>query len=683
MSRSDRTARVALRTPLLRGDRRVRIALVGLPGCGKSTLFTAVASTSVRSGSFARTGRAYDECEVDVGLDQARVIDLPGVRSLLEHGESQRAALKYLLWGDDRPAVSAHESEGPPAPYAAPDVIVHVVEATALERHLELTLELLQLGRPLVVALNRMDEARERGIHVGTRVLSRLLGVPVVPMIASMGYGIREVFVAAVETVRRRASPLPITPTPHVANTLRSLRPALSVPPLLAAFRVPPHFLVGRIAEGDRYFVDELKQHFPREAEEAARVCADIEGRLARSLREELHADRHHVAATLAETATRPGGVRERRDWRFWLDALFLSPRLGMAGSAAVFAAVLWVVFDVSAWLDTQTSARLVEWISHWQPVSLPAVTARAVLDGLIGLVAIVVPYMIPLVLLLIVLEQVGIMARIAFAVDRGFHRLGLHGGVSVAFLLGLGCNVPALSAISATTRGGERTLASLLVTFVPCSARSAIVLALAGKYLGLWGVVAVFGTAFVAIAAIGRLLRGRASDTPGHIQEIPSYALPRLKPLLAETWLRTRDILTVVTPLLIGGSVVLALLHHFGADDAINMALSPITHWWLGLPAVLGVPLLFGVLRKELSLVMIFQALGTIDVGRSLDTTQLVTFLLFLTLYVPCISTFAVMLKTIGRRQALYSVAVSVGVALVVSGAARAVLTAVEAVLT
>ncbi|MGZ5119677.1 MAG: FeoB small GTPase domain-containing protein, partial [Burkholderiales bacterium] len=95
----------------------MRIALVGLPCCGKSTLSAAVASTSVRTGSLARTGRAYDECEVGVGLDQARVIDLPGVRSLREGDYAERAALKYLLWGDKRPPVSAHESEGPPAPY--------------------------------------------------------------------------------------------------------------------------------------------------------------------------------------------------------------------------------------------------------------------------------------------------------------------------------------------------------------------------------------------------------------------------------------------------------------------------------------------------------------------------------------------------------------------------------------
>jgi len=264
-------------------------------------------------------------------------------------------------------------------------------------------------------------------------------------------------------------------------------------------------------------------------------------------------------------------------------------------------------------------------------------------------------------------------MARIAFAVDRTFHRIGLHGGVAVPFLLGLGCNVPAISAIGNSTTGRERVMASLLVTFVPCSARSAIILALAGKYLGGLGVVAIFLLTMVVIAVLGQVLRRRyPRGGPGQVQEIPGYAMPRWLPLLRETWERTRDILTIVTPLLVGGSVVLALLAHVGADRTINALLSPITHWWLGLPVVLGVPILFGILRKELSLLMIYQALGSFEVGQYLDRVQIMTFLLFLTFYVPCISTFAVMLKTIGRREALFSVLLSVAVALLVSGLAR-----------
>ena len=183
-----------------------------------------------------------------------------------------------------------------------------------------------------------------------------------------------------------------------------------------------------------------------------------------------------------------------------------------------------------------------------------------------------------------------------------------------------------------------------------------------------------------IVVALMGRLLaRNRREFGPGQVQEIPPYALPHWRSMLSETWERTEDILTIVTPLLVGGSVVLALLHHVGADAAINALFTPVTAWWLGLPAVLGVPILFGVLRKELSLLMIYQALGTFDVGTRLDWVQITTFLLFLTFYIPCISTFAVMLKTIGRKDALVSVLLSVGVALLVSGAVRLLLEGVN----
>ena len=177
-------------------------------------------------------------------------------------------------------------------------------------------------------------------------------------------------------------------------------------------------------------------------------------------------------------------------------------------------------------------------------------------------------------------------------------------------------------------------------------------------------------------IALLGQIMRRRLPrGGPGQVQEIPPYALPRLKPMLRETWARTSDILTIVTPLLVGGSVVLALLAHVGADKTINTLLMPVTTWWLGLPMVLGVPLLFGVLRKELSLVMIYQALGSFEISQYMNAIQIITFLLFMTFYVPCISTFAVMVKTLGRRDALYSVVLSVGVALLVSGIARVAL--------
>ncbi|MDD5335478.1 MAG: ferrous iron transporter B [Rhodoferax sp.] len=664
---------VTLHTPLLRGARRLRVALVGLPGAGKTTLFDAVSSTAPQTGELTDTHRVYRACTVQIGFDEASVVDLPSMRSVHHLEDDDLSALKYLLWGNERPPVTAHEAGAPPAPFEPPDLIVQVVDASNLQSHLELTLELSQLGRPVVLALNHMDEARRKGLHINVRALSSQLGMPVVPTVATMGQGIAELFSTVMNTARQAICPLPQAPSRHIANCLEPLGKALMRPEIEAAFRVPQQLLLLLFASGHGYFERELQEHFSallpqlRALREAAALG------LPRPLAEEIHADGHHRAATIFEAALRPGPVLPGRGWRFWLDEFLLHPQWGLLASLMLFAGVLFVVFEVSGWIDRQTTQRLIEATHSWQPQSTLGVVARAVMDGFIGLIGIVVPYMLPLLLLLIALEEMGLMQRIAFVVDRGFHKIGLHGGVAVPFLLGLGCNVPALSAVARTSSGRERFIASVLITFVPCSARSAIILAVAGKYLGVMGVIGIYALTLLLVAGMGRLLSRRQRDVgPGQVQEIPAYRLPNWRAMLRETWLRSSDVLTIVTPLLVGGSVLLALLGHFGADAAINTLLTPLTSWWLGLPLVLGLPLLFGVLRKELSLLMIFQALGTQNIDTQLQPVQIITLLVFLTFYVPCISTFAVMHKTLGRREAWFSVLLSVGVALLLSAAVR-----------
>ena len=667
---------VMLHSPLLRGARRLRIALVGLPGAGKTTLFKAVSSTAPQIGELTNTHRIYRSCTVQIGLDEASVVDLPSLSALHPLQDEDLGTLKYLLWGNERPPVTAHEPGAAPAPFEPPDLIVQVVDATNLQSQLGLTLELSQLGRPVVLALNHMDEVRRKGLHINLQALSSQLGMPVVPISALMGQGIAELFRTAVATVRQAVCPLPQAPSQHIASSLAALGSALQQPGIDAAFRMPHQLLLMLFASGHADIERELQEHFGPLTPSLLALRAASGVGLPRPLAEEIHADRHHRAATIFEAAQRPGPLEPGRGWRFWLDAFMLHRQWGLLASLAVFAGVLFVVFEVSGWIDSQTTQRLIEAASSWQPQSTPGVVARAVVDGFIGLIGIVVPYMLPLLLLLIALEEMGLMHRIAFVVDRGFHKIGLHGGVAVPFLLGLGCNVPAISAVARSTTGRERLIASVLITFVPCSARSAIILAVAGKYLGALGVVGIYALTLLLIAVMGLLLSHRQSEVgPGQVQEIPAYTLPDWRAMLRETWARSSDVLTIVTPLLVGGSVVLALLGHFGFDGVINTLLTPLTSWWLGLPLVLGLPLLFGVLRKELSLLMIFQALGTQDIYTVLGTAQILTLLVFITFYVPCISTFAIMHKTLGRARAWFSVALSVGVALALSALVRLVM--------
>ncbi len=659
----------------LRGENAINIALVGIPNSGKSTLFEAVSSTQPKQAALTGTQQHYRQCMVEVGLNEVCLIDLPSIQSLHQQQGDELVTLKYLLWGDQRPLVSRHENPDPPAPYAPPDVIIQVVDATALERHLELTQELSLLGRPLVVALNHMDEAQAKGLTIDCRQLQQRLGAAVVATTASMGQGITELFKRAVQQTYQRSCPLPPV-SKHLQKPLQQLAESLPLQQLQAAFHIPGPLMMSLLASGDTFIQQELQEHHPSLLIPLQQKIEQISATLPRPLGEELHAERHHQAALLAEAISHSREHPVWQDWRWQLDRLFLHPHWGLLGSLLVFAGVLFVVFEISSWLDSITAAKLIELLEPWQPSTTGGVIGRAVVDGLVGLIGIVIPYMLPLVLLLVSLEQSGIMHRIAFVMDRGFHKIGLHGGISLSFLLGLGCNVPAISTAAAATSGRERLIASLLITFVPCSARSAIILALAGKYLGGLAVLAIFLLTLIVIAVMGQLLsRYLPKSGPGQLQEIPPYKMPKLRPLLQTTWLRTRDILTIVTPLLVGGSIILALLSHVGAEAWINWLLTPITGWWLGLPIVLGVPILFGILRKELSLLMVYQALGSFDISAYMDWVQITTFLIFLTFYIPCVSTFAIMLKVIGLRHALFSITLSVVAALLLSGVIRALL--------
>ncbi len=657
---------IALHRPLRRGARRVRMALVGLPGAGKATLFDAIASTAPQQGELTETHRVYRTCNVQIGLEEASVVLLPSLNSVLHLQGVDLSTLKYLLWGNDRPPITAHEPKAPPAPFEPPDLIIQVVDATHLQSHLELTLELCQLGRPVLLALNHMDQARRQGLHINLKAISARLGIPVVSTSALLGQGLAELFKVAMACAHQGVCQLPPAASPHIASALARLGQALRQHDFYAAFRVPYPLLLMLFATEHRYFEQELAEHFAAQLPSLMALRTQAGQGLPRPLAEEIRADAHYQAATLFEAALRPGPTEPGRGWQFWLDSFLLHPQWGLVASLAVFAAVLFVVFEVSGWIDQHTTQVLIEATNPWQPQATAGVVGRAVLDGLIGLVGIVVPYMLPLLLLLIALEDMGLMQRIAFVVDRGFHKIGLHGGVAVPFLLGLGCNVPALSAVARTSAGRERLIASVLITFVPCSARSAIILAVAGKYLGVMGVVGMYALTLLLLALMGLLLSHLARDIgPGQVQEITPLTRPHWRNLLLETWLRSSDVLTIVTPLLVGGSVVLALLNHWGADASINLLLTPLTTWWLGLPLVLGLPLLFGVLRKELSLLMIFQALGTQDIDTVLGQAQIITLLVFITFYVPCVSTFAVMLKTLGAAKAWFSVMVSIGVAM------------------
>src|SRR5574340_1266267 len=247
----------------LRCTRRPRVAIVGRTGSGKPSIFRAAASTSTRHERLAGIGAAYEECLVEVGIDQISLVALPAIDGFHHLDEDSRVTLKYLLWGDRWPAIAEHETHQPEGAFAAPDVLLVVMDATALERDLEFALELMPLGRPMVFALNRMDEARTKRRFINVRALSAQLGAPVVPTVAHMGIGLADLFTTVVHVAReaRFLQPHPSAPpySAHIEAQLRAVAEIARDPAVAAAFGVPETLLTLQLAENDGYFAQELQ----------------------------------------------------------------------------------------------------------------------------------------------------------------------------------------------------------------------------------------------------------------------------------------------------------------------------------------------------------------------------------------------------------------------------------------
>ncbi|HNN12718.1 MAG TPA: ferrous iron transporter B [Anaerolineales bacterium] len=552
----------------------MRIALIGQPNCGKSTLFNQVAGYKAETGNFSGTTVAFTESRVRVSGQVVDLTDLPGAYTLELGSPAEMEAAKYL---DSRDV----------------DVIVNVADATHLASALELTFELLPLKKPVILALNMMDEASRLGLHIDGEGLSRELGIPVLPLVASKGRGVRGIFTRALEVGTRNT--LPLTAVAMDANARHTL----------SAETVKKY-----VTQGER------------------RVT-----------------------------------LRDR------LDDVLLHPVWGYA--TLMF--VLYLFFQAVYGIGRLTEPPLLVLFDYLMNGALKPFTAGSflselvlgVLQGVSAGVAIVLPYLLPFLLGLGLLEDIGYLPRVAFLMDALMHRIGLHGKAIVPFILGYGCNVPAVMSTRTLEEPRDRYLAAALATLVPCAARLAVVFGLVAFYLGSVAAMGMFLFNLFVIALVGRILSNlMPEDTPGLILEMPSYRVPTVKNNFSKAWFRVREFVVEAWPVLIAGSAVLALLNYFHVAAFINLLIRPLT-WSLGLPSEVGVPLIFGILRKELSLIMLGQALGSSEFDSVLSGVQMVTYAAFVMFYLPCLATLSVLRRELGTKPMLQISALTVVVAM------------------
>jgi small GTP-binding protein len=551
----------------------LRIALIGQPNCGKSTLFNQVAGYKAETGNFSGTTVKFTESKVRVAGEVVEIVDLPGAYTLEAHSPAEREAACYLRSNEV-------------------DVIINVVDASRLALGLELTLELLPLNKPVILALNMIDEADRLGLHIDGPGLQNELGTPVLPLVASKGRGVKGVFLKALEAGK---------------NGVKT-----------------------RYMKGD----------------------ASIE--------------RYTQARTLAEKFVQQG---ERRiSHRDRLDDVLLHPFWGYSILLFVLFLFFEAVYGIGQLIEPPLLAFFnmltQEALAPFEAGTLLSEIIVGVLQGIAAGIAIVLPYLLPFLFGLGVLEDIGYLPRVAFLMDALMHRIGLHGKAIVPFILGYGCNVPAVMSTRTLEEPRDRYLAAALATLVPCAARLAVIFGLVAFYLGPLAAFALYLFNLLVIAVTGRILsKMMPEDTPGLILEMPTYRIPTLKNVTGKAWFRVREFVVEAWPLLIAGSAILAALNFFNAAIAFNWLVRPLT-WSLGLPAAVGVPLIFGILRKELSLVMLGQALGTVNFDTALSTPQMVTYATFVMFYLPCLATLSVLKRELGGRAMLAIAGLTVVVA-------------------
>ncbi|RKY85851.1 ferrous iron transport protein B, partial [candidate division KSB1 bacterium] len=297
-------------------------------------------------------------------------------------------------------------------------------------------------------------------------------------------------------------------------------------------------------------------------------------------------------------------------------------------------------------------------------------------IQGLAGGVAIVLPYLVPFLLGLAFLEDIGYLPRIAFLLDAFMHKIGLHGKSAFPFILSYGCTVPGIMGSRILESRRDRFITIILSTMIPCSARMTIIFGLVAYFIGPLAALFIYIFNLLIISIAGKILSKILPEiSPGLIIEMPAYKVPNLKVVLAKTWLRMKDFIIIAWPILIGGSIILSLLNYYDFEKYINYILSPVTKS-LGLPVIIGTTLIFGILRKELSMIMLIQVFNTPDISSVMTNAQIFIFTIFVVFYIPCLATVAVMLKEIGFKRTVFSIIITLIIAYTVSLMFRFVLT-------
>lgn len=680
----------------------INVALIGNPNCGKTSLFNVASGAREHVGNYsgvtvdAKTGTFRQD---DVTF---RIVDLPGTYSLACYSPEELYVRKYL-----------RDNE--------PDVIVNIVDATNLERNLYLTTELINMNRPMVIALNMFDELKQKGISLDYKKLSEMIGVPIVPTVARTGEGIRQLFDAVIAVAEDRHAVVRhvhVTLGKELEQSVGVLNRALKADPDLRP-RFSPRYMAIKLLENDKEVeslvegTKDAKEIFELRDREVERLAEVFPGEDVESL---IAGESYgFISGALAETMEQ--NPVDSADTTRVLDAIVTNRLFGFPIFLAIMAFIFWATFSVGQYpMDWIEAA--VGWLGSLVEQYMPDGPLKDLIgDGIIGGVGGVIVFLPNILILyfcLSFLEDSGYMARAAFIMDKVMHRMGIHGKSFIPLVMGFGCNVPAIMSTRSIESRSSRLITILINPFMSCSARVPIYVLLIGAFFPDHATLAFMSLYILGILVAvltARMLRRfyfKADETP-FVMELPPYRLPTFKASCRHMWAKGEQYLRKMGGVILVASIIVWALNYFPLHDeqastpsfeaeqidegridasrdsylemagkAVNPVMEPAGFHWRATVAVLA-----GIPAKEI----VVSSLGVLYTGDEevaesklserikapnpvtgkpdFTSASALAFMVFVLLYFPCMATLVAIVKETGHwGYGLFSVVYNTAVA-------------------